>query len=100
MTILTGWGRIAKVSAAKAGIFRAEKPAIVGEPEMPATIADVAQETGALLRRRGVDWRYEVTATHWAFTDGDGTLAGMPLPQVPQPNAATALAAARQQVEH
>ncbi|WP_260402884.1 hypothetical protein, partial [Salmonella enterica] len=31
----------------KAGIFRAEKPAIVGEPEMPATIADVAQETGA-----------------------------------------------------
>ncbi|MDI5303865.1 hypothetical protein MJN76_31835, partial [Salmonella enterica subsp. enterica serovar Anatum] len=40
-----------------------EKPAIVGEPEMPATIADVAQETGALLRRRGVDWRYEVTAT-------------------------------------
>ena len=27
----------------KAGIFRAEKPAIVGEPEMPYTIADVAQ---------------------------------------------------------
>ncbi|MHL76142.1 bifunctional tetrahydrofolate synthase/dihydrofolate synthase, partial [Salmonella enterica subsp. enterica serovar Cerro] len=79
----------------KAGIFRAEKPAIVGEPEMPATIADVAQETGALLRRRGVDWRYEVTATHWAFTDGDGMLAGLPLPQVPQPNAATALAALR-----
>lgn len=79
----------------KAGIFRAEKPAIVGEPEMPTTIADVAQETGALLRRRGVDWRYEVTATHWAFTDGDGTLAGLPLPQVPQPNAATALAALR-----
>lgn len=30
----------------KAGIFRAEKPAIVGEPEMPYTIADVAQECG------------------------------------------------------
>lgn len=28
----------------KAGIFRSEKPAIVGEPEMPSTIADVAQE--------------------------------------------------------
>ncbi len=47
------------------------------------------------MRRRGVDWRYEVTATHWAFTDGDGTLVGLPLPQVPQPNAATALAALR-----
>lgn len=28
----------------KAGIFRSAKPAIVGEPEMPSTIADVAQE--------------------------------------------------------
>ncbi|EFU5019312.1 bifunctional tetrahydrofolate synthase/dihydrofolate synthase [Salmonella enterica] len=79
----------------KAGIFRAEKPAVVGEPEMPATIADVAQETGALLRRRGVDWCYEATATNWSFTDGNGTLAGLPSPQVPQPNAATALAALR-----
>ncbi|ELF6581513.1 bifunctional tetrahydrofolate synthase/dihydrofolate synthase [Salmonella enterica] len=79
----------------KAGIFRAEKPAVVGEPEMPATIADVAQETGALLRRRGVDWCYEAKATNWSFTDGNGTLAGLPSPQVPQPNAATALAALR-----
>lgn len=39
----------------KAGIFRAGKPAIVGEPDMPHTIADVASEKGALLpapRRR------------------------------------------------
>ena len=72
----------------KAGIFRAEKPAIVGEPEMPYTIADVAQETGAILQRCGVDWRYVVTDSH-------GTLTHLPLPQVPQPNAATALAALR-----
>ncbi len=79
----------------KAGIFRAEKPAIVGEPEMPYTIADVAQETGAQLQRRGVDWHYDVTGDGWSFTDGEGTLANLPLPQVPQPNAATALAALR-----
>lgn len=79
----------------KAGIFRAEKPAIVGEPEMPYTIADVAQECGAILQRCGVDWRYAVTENDWSFTDAYGTLAHLPLPQVPQPNAATALAALR-----
>ena len=41
----------------KAGIFRANKPAVVGEPDMPHTIADVANEKGAQLLRRGVDWR-------------------------------------------
>ena len=57
----------------KAGIFRANKPAVVGEPDMPHTIAEVAKEKGARLLRRGVDWQYKV----------------------PQPNAATALAALR-----
>ncbi|HGY1226277.1 TPA: bifunctional tetrahydrofolate synthase/dihydrofolate synthase [Citrobacter farmeri] len=79
----------------KAGIFRADKPAVVGEPEMPSTIADVAQEKGARLQRRGEDWQFTVTETGWSFRDGHGTLADLPLPQVPQPNAATALAALR-----
>ncbi|MDP1177476.1 bifunctional tetrahydrofolate synthase/dihydrofolate synthase, partial [Klebsiella pneumoniae] len=58
----------------KAGIFRSAKPAIVGEPEMPSTIADVAQEKGALLQRRGVEWNYSVTDHDWAFSDAHGTL--------------------------
>jgi dihydrofolate synthase/folylpolyglutamate synthase len=62
---------------------------------MPYTIADVAQESGAILQRCGVDWRYAVTENDWSFTDDHGTLAHLPLPQVPQPNAATALAALR-----
>ncbi|WP_313824440.1 bifunctional tetrahydrofolate synthase/dihydrofolate synthase [Leclercia sp.] len=79
----------------KAGIFRAGKPAIVGEPDMPHTIADVAREKGALLQRRDVDWRYSVTESGWRFEDARGALDSLPLPQVPQPNAATALAALR-----
>ena len=79
----------------KAGIFRPGKPAIVGEPDMPHTIADVAQEKGALLQRRDVDWRYSVTESGWRFEDAAGGLDNLPLPQVPQPNAATALAALR-----
>ena len=66
-----------------------------GEPEMPSTIADVAQEKGALLQRRGVEWNYSVTDHDWTFSDAHGTLENLPLPLVPQPNAATALAALR-----
>ncbi len=52
-----------------------------------------AQETGALLRRRGVDWRYEVTTTQWAFTMATARCRTA-CRRFPQPNAATALAAA------
>lgn len=79
----------------KAGIFRSGKPAVVGEPDMPHTIAEVASEKGANLLRRGVDWRYAVADNSWTFQDAAGELGALPLPQVPQPNAATALAALR-----
>ncbi|WP_058912740.1 bifunctional tetrahydrofolate synthase/dihydrofolate synthase [Entomohabitans teleogrylli] len=79
----------------KAGIFRAARPAVVGEPDMPETIAGVAREKGAQLQRRGVDWDYQLHADSWDFRDMHGVLSGLPLPQVPQPNAATALAALR-----
>ena len=79
----------------KAGIFRAGKPAVVGEPDMPLTIAEVASEKGALLQRRGVDWRYEVEGETWSFRDTAGAISHLPLPQVPLPNAATAVAALR-----
>ncbi|MGL5698570.1 MAG: bifunctional tetrahydrofolate synthase/dihydrofolate synthase, partial [Kluyvera sp.] len=79
----------------KAGVFRAGRPAVVGEPDMPHTIADVAREKGAQLLQRDVDWRYTVQADSWTFSDAQGELRGLPLPNVPQPNAATALAALR-----
>ncbi len=77
----------------KAGVFRAAKPAVVGEPEMPHTIADVAQEKGARLWQLGRDWRWQQQENGWRFSDGRLTLENLPLPQVPLPNAATALAA-------
>lgn len=79
----------------KAGVFRAGKPAVVGEPDMPHTIADVAAEKGAQLLQRDRDWSYIVTDDSWSFRDAHGTVEQLPLPQVPLPNAATALAALR-----
>lgn len=79
----------------KAGVFRPGKPAVVGEPDMPHTITDVAKSVGANLLREGQAWSYTVGETDWTFRDAQGELAGLPMPQIPLPNAATALAALR-----
>jgi len=79
----------------KAGVFRGAKPAVVGEPDMPQSIAVVADTVGATLLQRDRDWHYQLEGNRWRFTDSHGSLAGLPLPQVPLPNAATALAALR-----
>ncbi|WP_304163580.1 bifunctional tetrahydrofolate synthase/dihydrofolate synthase [Lonsdalea britannica] len=77
----------------KAGIFRHGKLAVVGEPDMPLSIADVANEKGAQLLRRDVDWRYGMEEGGWFWENAQGRLSRLPLPNVPLPNAATALAA-------
>lgn len=82
----------------KAGIFRAGKPAVVGEPDMPQSIADVAQEKQSDLYRRGVNWHFSTDAGYWRWAALDAgkevnILDALPLPNVPLANAATALAA-------
>lgn len=82
----------------KAGIFRSNTPAVVGEPDMPQSIADVAKEKHADLYRRGESWNFVANAGNWRWAvlqDGEEVtiLDELPLPNVPLPNAATALAA-------
>lgn len=79
----------------KAGVFRGGKPAVVGEPDMPQTIAAVAAEKGALLLQRNRDWQWQQQGESWSLQDTQGELRDLPLPQVPLPNAATALVALR-----
>ncbi|QUN07203.1 bifunctional tetrahydrofolate synthase/dihydrofolate synthase [Shewanella yunxiaonensis] len=78
----------------KAGIFRHQRPAIVGEPDMPITVADVAAAKGAILKRVGqqFDWQ-QTSSQHWCFKGEHWHLTDLPVPQLPLPNAATALAA-------
>lgn len=83
------------IGCEKAGVFRGGRPAVVGEPDMPASIAAVAAEKGAQLLQRDRDWCYSQQPESWAFRDAQGELNDLPLPQVPLPNAATALAALR-----
>lgn len=78
----------------KAGVFRGQTPAVVGEPDMPQSIADVAAEKGSELYRVGENWRYAVEGDSWSWQAAEGKLlANLPMPNVPLANAATALAA-------
>ncbi|MGL9760197.1 MAG: bifunctional tetrahydrofolate synthase/dihydrofolate synthase [Symbiopectobacterium sp.] len=79
----------------KAGIFRGNTPAVVGEPDIPASIVAVAEEKGALLFKLGRDWHFALEGDGWYWQSADEERMMLPLPKVPLPNAATALAALR-----
>ena len=77
----------------KAGIFRSGKPAVVGEPDMPNSIRQVAETLGAPLYRRGEARSFSEQGDRWQWQGGDTLLTDLPTPNVPLANAATALAA-------
>lgn len=76
----------------KAGVFRAGKPAVVGEPDMPLSIADAAAKLGAQLYQRDKAWQFSQQEQSWRWQCDDRQWADLPLPNVPLANAATALA--------
>ena len=81
----------------KAGIFRADRPAIYGSLAMPGSIASEAARIGARLERLGADFGAELGAHEWSWQRGVARLDGLPPPglagRIQFDNAATALAA-------
>ncbi|MGP1924408.1 MAG: bifunctional tetrahydrofolate synthase/dihydrofolate synthase [Arsenophonus sp. NEOnobi-MAG3] len=75
----------------KAGIFRSGCYAVVGEPDMPKSVNDVAKSLDAKLFRCGVDWHFELQNDHWHWHSQDHDFKKLPFPMVPLANAATAL---------
>ncbi|WP_318462791.1 bifunctional tetrahydrofolate synthase/dihydrofolate synthase [Photobacterium leiognathi] len=77
----------------KAGIFRSGKPAICGQLHPPATVPAHADDIGAELYQVGYQFEYQVEDNHWNWQCGAFDLTQLPLPNLPLPNAATALMA-------
>lgn len=78
----------------KAGIFKTKSIAIVGEPDIPTTIWDVAKTVNCPLYALNRDWAYQkLNETQWQFHSTNDLYQPLPLPNVPLANAATALAA-------
>ncbi|PWI35066.1 bifunctional tetrahydrofolate synthase/dihydrofolate synthase [Vibrio albus] len=81
------------IAQEKAGIFRAGKPAICGQPDAPYTIAAYADEIGANLYQVDYQFQYEQVGDIWNWKSGPFDLSDLPVPSLPLPNAATALMA-------
>jgi dihydrofolate synthase/folylpolyglutamate synthase len=81
----------------KAGIFRAHRPAVLGEAVMPQSVYEAARDLGTELRLPGVDYRYAIDAATWHWHGRGLAFNDLPLPHLAGRqqvgNAATALAA-------
>ncbi|OIN13159.1 bifunctional folylpolyglutamate synthase/dihydrofolate synthase [Oceanisphaera psychrotolerans] len=76
----------------KAGIFRAGKPAVCGDPEPPASLLAHAEQLGTPLSCTGRDYQWQQQGDDWCFHGLGLSLDALPLPSLPLMNAATALA--------
>jgi dihydrofolate synthase/folylpolyglutamate synthase len=88
------------IGAEKAGIFRATRPAVCGDPQPPASIEKTAQTLGAELHMAGQDfsWQAGSSGRDWRWQGpGAVVLEDLPMPALSGPiqfnNAATALTA-------
>ncbi len=81
----------------KAGIFRTGKPAIVGDPEPPASVLEHARAIGADLWQHGRDFRLQGNSQQWSWSGRKRRYSGLAHPALRGANqllnAATALAA-------
>lgn len=82
----------------KAGIFKPQCIAVVGEPDMPHTIYDVAHQKHVQLHccqpNQDYDWQYQQDNHHsWQFRSQSSHYDNLPMVKIPLANAATALAA-------
>lgn len=82
----------------KAGIARADRPAIVGEAQPPQGLLDALQRIGANVQRAGIAFFAEhLGGGGWRWRHADGTTLSLPDPALAAPvqyaNAAAAIAA-------
>jgi dihydrofolate synthase/folylpolyglutamate synthase len=81
----------------KAGIFRAGRPAVCGDPDPPASLVAHASAIGAPLALAGRDYGYATAGAQWNYWGPTGKRHGLPPPAlrgaVQLGNAATAIAA-------
>jgi dihydrofolate synthase / folylpolyglutamate synthase len=81
------------IAREKAGIIRAHKPLICGEPAPPKNIAQLARHYHVPLYQVNLDFSYAVTKSTWRWHYRETILADLPMPKLPIANAATALMA-------
>lgn len=75
----------------KAGIFRPNVPAVIGDLAVPNSVLAVAADLGSPVSLVGRDFHYQTEQTLWSW-HGMQQLDDLPMPMVPVQNVATSLA--------
>ena len=68
------------IGAEKAGIFRRGKPAVCGDPDLPASVVAAAAAIGAPLLVAGRDFAATAEGTQWRYRGPRGERFGLPFP--------------------
>jgi dihydrofolate synthase/folylpolyglutamate synthase len=86
-----------KIGREKAGIFRSGKPAVLGNRDLPGSVAATGVAAGARLKRLGTEYDFSRTEDGWHYRGTRWDLPGLPPPALfgdtQYDNAATAIAA-------
>lgn len=83
------------VGREKAGVFRPDCLAIIGEPDLPMSVTEYAHQIGTTLYRVGHEFDYHKDQSHsdqWHFTSMQQTYSGLSVPKLPLANAASVVA--------
>ena len=64
----------------KAGILRAGKPAIIGDPNPPQSLLEHAATIGADVQRIGVDFGFQRQELQWSYSGRHGKHLSLPFP--------------------
>lgn len=79
------------IAIEKAGIFRANIPAIIGEPHPPSTLVDASldYQVNPIWQGRDFDFQIDSSGFHWQGVKS--AFKNLPVPNIPAQNASTAL---------
>jgi dihydrofolate synthase/folylpolyglutamate synthase len=81
------------IASEKAGIFRANKPIVLGELEPPKTLIDAAHIAGGPLAKANQHFSFTIESDDtWEWRGQHHCFAGLPIPSIPVQNVSTALA--------
>ena len=95
----TAWlgEQLDQIAFEKAGIFRAERPAVIGQPDAPPRLREEALLRGSRVLQVGREIHIEGAAAGWTYIGSDGERLALPLPALrgrfQTRNAAAAVAA-------
>ena len=70
-----------EIAREKAGIMRADRPAVCSDPAVPVSLVETAHAVGAHLSLLGQHFHFADHGAHWTWWSGDELLESLPLPR-------------------